>query len=79
MQIVEMSDSNEGRRCRRAQYSGLPTALNLSGSTVLGLFRSVKEDRSGSAPRWIVTIIPKGGSPLPFVRDIIRMPNDHDG
>ena len=60
MQTVETSDSNEALRCRRAQYSGLPTALNLSGSTVLGLVRSVKEDRSGSVPRWIVTIIPKG-------------------
>jgi len=60
VQTVETSDSNEAQRCRRAQYSGLTTALKLSGSTVLGLVRSVKEDRSGSAPRWIVTIIPKG-------------------
>jgi hypothetical protein len=59
VQTVETLDSNEARRCRRAQYSGLPTALNLSGSAVLGLVRSVKEDRSGSAPRWIVTIIQK--------------------
>jgi hypothetical protein len=60
VQTVEISDSNEARRFRRAQYSGFPTALNVSGSTVLGLVRSVKEDRSGSAPRWIVTIIAKG-------------------
>jgi hypothetical protein len=60
MQTVETSDSIEAQRCRRAQYSGQPTALNLCGSTILGLVRSVKEDRSGGAPRWIVTIIPKG-------------------
>jgi hypothetical protein len=60
MQTVETSNSNEAQRCRRAQYSGLPTTLNLSGSTVLGIVRSVKEDRSGSAPKWFVTIIPKG-------------------
>jgi hypothetical protein len=60
MPTVETSDSNVAQRCRRAQYTGLPTTLNLSGSTVLGLVQSVKEDRSGSGPRWIVTIIPKG-------------------
>jgi hypothetical protein len=60
VQTVETSDSNEAQRCRRAQYSGLPTTVNLNGPTVLGLVRSVKEDRSGSAPRWFVTIIPKG-------------------
>jgi hypothetical protein len=31
----------------------------LSGSRLLGFVQSVREDRSGGAPRWIVTIIPK--------------------
>jgi hypothetical protein len=31
----------------------------LSGSKLLGFVQSVKEDRSGSAPRWIVTVISK--------------------
>jgi hypothetical protein len=56
MQMIETKDPVEAQRCRRAQYSGCPTKVTLSGSTVLGLVRSVKEE---SGPRWIVTIIPK--------------------
>jgi hypothetical protein len=59
MQKIATSDSIEAQRCRRAQYSGQPTALTLSGSKISGFVQSVKEDRSGEAPRWIVTIIPK--------------------
>ena len=60
MQTVETSDSIEAQRCRRAQYSGRPKALTLSGSKLLGFVQSVKEDRSGGAPRWIA-ILRAGG------------------
>jgi hypothetical protein len=59
VQTVETSDSIEVQRCRRAQYTGHPKALTLSGSKISGFVQSVKEERSWGAPRWIVTIIVK--------------------
>jgi len=56
MQVIETNDPVEAQRCRRAQYTGRPTAVTLGGSKFLGLVRSVKEE---VGPRWIVTIIPK--------------------
>jgi hypothetical protein len=32
--------------------------LSLNGSKILGMVRSVQEDRSRSLQRWIVTIVP---------------------
>ena len=56
MQMIETKDPLEAQRCRRAQYRGYPTKVTLSGSTFLGLVKSVKEE---AGPRWIVTIVPK--------------------
>jgi hypothetical protein len=74
----ETSDSIEVQRCRRAQYSGHPKALTLGGSKISGFDQSVKEDRSWRAKMDCHDHC-KGRSPLPFVSDIIRSPNDHDG
>jgi hypothetical protein len=52
---IETRDHHEARRCRRAQYSGYPAEVIVSGSTILGVVRSVQEE---PGPRWIVTIIP---------------------
>jgi hypothetical protein len=42
-----------------AKYAGLAEgALTLNGSTIFGVVRSVREERSSGPPRWIVTIIP---------------------
>ena len=56
MQMIETKDPLEARRCRLAQYTGFPAKVTLSGSTFLGVVKSVKEE---TGPRWIVAIIPK--------------------
>jgi len=58
VQTVETSSFREVTRCRRAQYSGRATELNLNGSRFFGIVRSVQEDRSSIPRRWIVTIVP---------------------
>src|SRR5258706_6282339 len=58
MQTVETTSSVEARRCRRAQYCGRTAELSLNGSKILGMVRSVQEDRSSIPQRWIVTIVP---------------------
>jgi uncharacterized protein involved in exopolysaccharide biosynthesis len=55
-QTIETSEPFEARRCRLAQYSGLPTKLTLNGSKYLGTVLAVKEVRSEEAKRWIVRI-----------------------
>ena len=62
-QHFETADPVEAQRCRRAQYSGRAIALVLSGTTVFGLVRSVKEEPGSK--RWTVTIIPKEQKTLP--------------
>jgi hypothetical protein len=62
---IETRDPREARRCRRAQYSGYPAEVIVSGSTILGVVRSVQEE---SGPRWIVTIIPTKPKSLPVIR-----------
>jgi hypothetical protein len=56
VEVIEISNPLEAQRCRRAQYSGLPTRISLNGATVRGVVRSVKEE---TGARWKVTIIPK--------------------
>ena len=58
MQTVETTSSVEARRCRRAQYCGRTVELSLNGSKILGMVRSVQEDRFSIPQRWIVTIVP---------------------
>ena len=65
MNIVETNNSIEAQRCRRAQYGGRAAALTLNGSTIFGMVRSVREDRSSTPPLWIVTIIPMVEKPAP--------------
>jgi hypothetical protein len=55
MRVIRTNDSHEAHLCRLAQYLGLPKSITLSGSTLYGLVRSVKEE---AGPLWIVTIIP---------------------
>jgi hypothetical protein len=58
VQTVETSSFREATRCRRAQYSGRAIELTLNGSRFFGMVRSVQEDRSSIARRWIITIVP---------------------
>jgi hypothetical protein len=58
VQTVETSSFREATRCRRAQYSGRAVELTLNGSRFFGMVRSVQEDRSSIARRWIITIVP---------------------
>jgi hypothetical protein len=60
MQIIEITDPIEARRCRYAQYRGEKASLMLNGLPVTGMVRSVKEDRSSIPMRWIISVVPKG-------------------
>jgi hypothetical protein len=61
MQTIEITDPKEARRCRYAQYRGEKATLMLSGLSVTGMVRSVKEDKSTTPMRWIISVVPKQG------------------
>jgi hypothetical protein len=63
--IIETRDPHEAQRCRRAQYSGLPSTTTLNGSAVRGVVLSVKAEPDA---RWIVTVIPKEQKVFPLPR-----------
>jgi hypothetical protein len=59
MQTFETTDPKVARRCRYDQHRGQKTIVSVKGSLVTGLVHSIKEDRSSSPTRWIVTVIAK--------------------
>jgi hypothetical protein len=61
MQTIETTNPLEARRARYAQYRGQKATLALMGSTVTGLVCAVKEDRSGTLKRWIITVLGEVG------------------
>jgi hypothetical protein len=61
MQTIEITDPKEARRCRYAQYRGEKATLMLNGLSVTGMVRSVKEDKSSTPMRWIISVVPKQG------------------
>jgi hypothetical protein len=61
MQPVEITDPNEARRCRFAQYRGQKATVMLNGLPVTGMVRSVMEVKSSNPARWIVSVVPKQG------------------
>jgi hypothetical protein len=61
MQTIEITDPIEARRCRYAQYRGEKATLMLNGLSVTGMVRSVREDKSGTPMRWIISVVPKQG------------------
>jgi hypothetical protein len=61
MQIIEITDPSEARRCRYAQYRGERARLMLNGLPFMGMVRAIKEDCSSTPTRWTVTVIPKQG------------------
>jgi len=61
MQIIEITDPVEARRCRYAQYRGERATVMLRGLPVTGMVRAVKEDRSSTPMRWLVSVVPKLG------------------
>jgi hypothetical protein len=65
VEVIETKDPHEAQRCRRAQYSGLPTTITLNGSTIRGVVRSVKEEPGAL---WIVSIITKEQKDFAFPR-----------
>jgi hypothetical protein len=57
MQMLETTDVKEARRSRIAQFSGRAATLKVGGSSITGVVRAVKEDKTGETPRWIVTVL----------------------
>jgi len=64
VQTVELANAVEARRCRFAQYRGVPAEVRLNGSKFFGMVRSIMEDPSTSPPRWIVTVVSMAEKPL---------------
>ena len=62
MQIIEITDPLEARRCRYAQYRDEKATVMLNGLPVTGMVRSVREDKSCLTTRWIVTVVPMQGA-----------------
>lgn len=58
-QTLETTDVKEARRSRIAQFSGRAATIKIGGSSITGIVRAVKEDKSGNTPRWLVTVIEK--------------------
>jgi hypothetical protein len=56
MQTFETTDALDARRCRYAQYGGLPKTLTICGSTVTGVVHSVMQDPVRAPPKWIIKI-----------------------
>jgi hypothetical protein len=56
MHTIEITDPTEARRCRYAQYRGEKARLTLNGLPVTGMIRAVKEDKSSTPMRWIVSV-----------------------
>jgi hypothetical protein len=59
MQTFQTTDPKVARRCRYDQHRGQKTTVQLKGSLVTGLVRSVMEVKSSNPTRWIVTVIAK--------------------
>ncbi|MDB5517383.1 MAG: hypothetical protein JWQ17_4141 [Tardiphaga sp.] len=59
MHTIETTDPREARRCRYAQFGGRAMTLNVRGSDITGLVRSVKEDRSATPTRWTIIVVAK--------------------
>jgi hypothetical protein len=62
MQIIEITDRIEARRCRCTQYRGQKATVMLNGLPVIGMVRSVMEVKSSNPMRWIVSVVPKQGA-----------------
>lgn len=62
LQTLETTDLKEARRSRIAQFSGRAATLKLGGSSVTGVVRAVKEDKTGDITRWIVTVLSQPAS-----------------
>jgi hypothetical protein len=59
VQTFETAEPAEARRCRFAQFRGIPATLQVGGVTIRGLVRSVMEIKASPTPRWAVTVISK--------------------
>jgi hypothetical protein len=58
MVTFETADQKQVRRFRIAQFNGRTATFRSSGSTVTGVVRSIVENRTGTLPVWVVTLIP---------------------
>ena len=57
MQTFETTQVSEARRCRSAQFRGVPTRINLSGVSVTGFVHSIREDAVSEPKKWIINIV----------------------
>jgi hypothetical protein len=57
MLTLETTDLKEARRSRIAQFSGRSAALTVGGTSITGMVKAVREDKSSEVPRWLVTVV----------------------
>lgn len=62
MQTFETTQVSEARRCRAAQFKGMPARMSLSGVTVTGFVHSIREDAVNDPKKWIIKIVLPGKS-----------------
>jgi hypothetical protein len=58
MFTFETADQKEVRRFRIAQFNGRTATVRSDGTAVTGLVRSIVENKSGTPPAWVITLIP---------------------
>lgn len=59
MQTFQTFDVIEARRCRRAQFGGRISTMQVNGASVTGLVHSVVEDPDSAPAQWTIKIVPK--------------------
>jgi hypothetical protein len=57
MLTLETTDLKEARRSRIAQFSGRSAELKVGGTSVTGMVKAVREDKTSDVPRWLVTVV----------------------
>jgi hypothetical protein len=58
MQLIEITDPKEARRCRVAQYRGEKATVMFNGTPVTGMVGRVQEHRSETPVRWTIALVP---------------------
>ena len=59
LQTFQTSDLVEARRCRRAQFAGRISTVQVSGASVTGFVHSVLEEPFIAPAQWTIKIVPK--------------------
>lgn len=71
MLTLETTDLKEARRSRIAQFSGRSAALTVGGTSVTGMVKAVREDKTSDVPRWLITVV--ADPPKQSIKPVMRL------